>query len=112
ETKKMIPRIKAELAARGIPLRTDYDRAHGRANQQLDLAAVLDDYRHGRVLGEKTIKAGFYYGREHAFFHRRYFLNRLPAAQYGFLVDTGRVELSFYATPGTRGHGLTDTRGK
>jgi NTE family protein len=114
ETKKMIPQIKAKLAAKGIALRpAGYDHGHGHAKNELeDLTAVLHDYRYGRVLGEKTIRAGFYYGREHALFHSRYFLNRLPAAQYGLLVDTGRVELSFYATAGTHSRRLSDPRGE
>ena len=39
-------------------------------------------------------------------------MNRLPAAQYGLLVDTGRVELSFYATAGTHSRRLSDPRGE
>lgn len=112
ETKKMLPRIKDELAAKGIALRTaDYDRAHRRTKQELDLAAIFHDYRHGRVLGEKIIKPAFYYGKEHTLFHRRYFLNELPAVQYGLLADTGRVELTFYTTAGARAHRLNGTRG-
>lgn len=112
ETKKMLPQIKAELAAKGIPLRpADYSRKSApRISEPVDVDKVLHDYRHGRVVGEKAVKLEFHFGKDYALFHRRYFQNELLAAQYGLLVDTGRIELTFYTAAGARAHGLTGTR--
>lgn len=89
-TKEMIPWIKEKLAEKEIgPAEED-------GREAADVTAVLHDYKYNRVVGNKTVRPVFYYGKDHTLLHRRYFQADLMKWQYGLLLDTGRIELLFY----------------